>query len=91
MKPRRQRFLLLLLFLLALGGEALHTLSAHHDASHCSVCTMQANDIGTDLHAENAPSALFVIHETPQRRTGLSVPVLAAPTLFGRAPPLLPS
>jgi len=88
MKIRRLRLLLLALFLLALGGEALHTLSAHHDASHCSVCSFQANDVGTDCHADNAPAGLFIAHEAPRAPAGTFNRFTVLLTFFGRAPPL---
>ena len=91
MKKRRLRLLLLVLFLLALSGEALHTLSAHHDASHCSVCSFQANNIGTDSHAETGVADLFVSHEAPRQHVGLAYRFTLSQTLFGRAPPFLDS
>jgi len=86
---RNRRLLLLLLFLLALSGEALHTLSAHHDAQHCSVCTLQAHDVGNDLHAHHTLPDLFVPHETPQNPDALQHVPAVTRTLFGRAPPHL--
>jgi hypothetical protein len=89
MKIRRLRLLLLALFLLALSGEALHTLSAHHDASHCSVCSFQSHNLGTDSHADSGMADLFIIHETPLPQTGLPCRLTAARTFLGRAPPFL--
>ena len=83
--------LLLTLFLLSLSGEALHTLNAHHDAGHCSICTFQAHDVGADVHAESAASGLFISHEAPPLHIGLPHRTFSAQTLFGRAPPLLHS
>lgn len=88
MKIRRLRLLLLTLFLLALGGEALHTLSAHHDASHCSVCSFQANDVGTDCHADNGAGDVFIAHEAPRPPAGPFYRFTVLLTFFGRAPPL---
>jgi len=91
MKIRRPRLLLLALFLLALSGEALHTLSAHHDASHCSVCSFQSHDVGTDGHADSGAAVLFIPHETPRLHAGLPCRFTVLQTLYGRAPPLLHS
>ena len=88
MKLRRRRILLLVLFLLALGGEALHTLHAHHDGSHCSVCSLQSHNVGTDTHADTVVTALYVSHETPATHTGLPYRFTILQTFYGRAPPL---
>ncbi|WP_345987454.1 hypothetical protein WCX18_10055 [Sulfurimonas sp. HSL1-2] len=56
---RTRRLLLLLLFLVALSGEALHTLSAHHDGSHCPVCTVAAHAAAPDVVTPFEPFILF--------------------------------
>jgi hypothetical protein len=88
MKHRRLRVLLFVLFLFALSGEALHTLHAHHDSSHCSACTHHSHFVGTDIHAGVGLAEIFIPHETPQRLKGLSCRYTFTQTLFGRAPPL---
>lgn len=91
MKLRRYRLLLLFLFLAAMSGEALHTVSAHHDASHCSVCSFHSHSVGSDSHTETALGELYIPHETPQLHCGLSERLTFVTTLFGRAPPHLHS
>ncbi|UFS62045.1 hypothetical protein LOH54_10335 [Sulfurimonas sp. HSL-3221] len=61
---RTRRLLLLLLFLVALSGEALHTLSAHHDGSHCPVCTVAAHAAAPDIVKPFEPFILF--HDTEE-------------------------
>ena len=84
---KSRRLLLSLLFIIALAGDALHTLHAHHDGSHCSICTLQSHSTGSDAHAETALSAVFLPHDTPICLQSLPVPSALPQTLFGRAPP----
>ena len=91
MKIRRHRLLLLAFFLFALSGEALHTLSAHHDASHCSVCSLQSHNVGTDVHADGGVVRLYIPHETPLLHSGLPCRFTLIRPFDGRAPPRLHS
>ncbi|MHC3995272.1 hypothetical protein ACXWTF_10620 [Thiomicrolovo sp. ZZH C-3] len=61
---RTRRLLLLLLFLVALSGEALHTISAHHDGSHCPVCTVTAHAAAPDIVTPFEP--FILLHETAE-------------------------
>ncbi|MBD3801591.1 MAG: hypothetical protein IE886_09245 [Campylobacterales bacterium] len=61
---RTRRLLLLLLFLVALSGEALHTLSAHHDGSHCPVCTVASHAAAPDIVTPFEP--FILLHDTAE-------------------------
>lgn len=88
MKTRRYRFLLSWLFVIALAGDALHTLHAHHDGSHCSICTLQSHDVGSDAHTDTVLAAVFLPHEIPLSYASEFILSQQPQTLFGRAPPL---
>lgn len=87
MKTRRYRMLLSLLFVFALAGDALHTLHAHHDGSHCTICTLQSHDVGNNVHAVNALGTVFVPHEAPISLYAAHPLCNQPQTIFGRAPP----
>jgi hypothetical protein len=88
MKTRRYRFLLSWLFVIALAGDALHTLHAHHDGSHCSICTLQSHSVGSDVHVDTVLASIFLPHETPLSFYSEFIPSHQPQTLFGRAPPV---
>ncbi len=84
---KRLRSLFLFLFIVALSADALHTLQAHHDSSHCSICTLQSHTVGSDVGAANVPDVLYIPHETPPFFAGLDWIEPDTSCLYGRAPP----